>query len=279
MPSEIPLNINLDMSGNSRSDCFTGAFSVLKASKVGTGTTTQKHVQTMYVYAEEQPDGTFALQYINDNFVPTGKAWSVTREELLASHTPEPDLYMNKVFPAMRELTKTIAHAERLRDQGQTYSAEYEFKKALRIDETNIRATFGFGLTYLDRGEAEKADLVFRRLVTLEAAFESEHKHLFNEFGIKLRKSGLLEQALQFYGRAAEYTGDDEHLHYNRARVLADMSAYGRAREDLERALDLNPDFGEARSLLVWVEKQAEIAAADGADGTRLGESEGDRES
>ena len=175
----------------------------------------------MYAYVEEQPDGTYSVRYLNDAHVPVGKPWTITRDELLKDFTPEPELYANQVFPAVRELNKTISRAERMREKGQNYTAEYEFKKALRIDETNIRATFGFGLTYLDRGEAEKADLVFRRLVTLEAAFDREHKHLFNEFGIKLRKSGLADQALKYYARAVEFSEDDENLHYNRARVLA----------------------------------------------------------
>ncbi len=252
------------MSGHDAPERFTGAFSVLSVSKVGAGTTTQKHVQTMYAYAEEQADGSYSLRYLNDSFVPVGKAWSVTREALLAEYTPEPDLYMNQVFPAMRELARTLARAERMREQGQTYSAEYEFKRALRIDETNIRATFGFGLTYLDRGETEKADLVFRRLVSLEAAFEREHKHLFNEFGIKLRKAGLLEQAMQYYDRAVGYSARDEHLCYNRARVLAEMGEDARAREALEEALAIRADFPEARGFLAWLEKRGSGGAAPG---------------
>ncbi|WP_152512951.1 Tfp pilus assembly protein PilF [Desulfovibrio sp. X2] len=226
---------------------FAGAFSILQSSKVGAGTTAQKHVQTMNVYAEEKADGTFSLRYLNDNFVPVGKAWTVDKDTLLTEYTPEPDLYMNKVYPAMRELSKTIAHAERLRESNQTYSAEYEFKRALRIDETNIRATFGFGLVYLDRNDAEKAELVFRRLVTLEAAFDREHKHLFNEFGIKLRRAGLLDQALEFYGRAEEYSHNDENLHYNRARAFEAKGEVGEALSSLEKALAIRPDFHEAR--------------------------------
>lgn len=248
---------------------FVGVFSVLNVSKIGAGTTKQKNVQTMFVYAEEQAEGTYSLRYLNDNFVPVGKAWSVKHEALLADFTPEPDLYMNKVRPAVRELTKTIARAERMRETGQTYSAEYEFKQALRIDETNIRATFGFGLTYLDRGETDKADLVFRRLVDLQAGFDVEHKHLFNEFGIRLRKAGLHDQALQFYSRAEEYCIRDEHLLYNFARALVGKGHSDEAMERLEQALALRPDFDEARKFRAWVRKNAAMissGAVRGAD-------------
>lgn len=241
---------------------FVGAFSVLNVSKIGAGTTKQKNVQTMFVYAEEQASGMYSLRYLNDNFVPVGKAWSVEHEALLADFTPEPDLYMNKVRPAVRELTKTIAKAERLREKGQTYSAEYEFKQALRIDETNIRATFGFGLTYLDRGETDKADLVFRRLVDLQAGFDIEHKHLFNEFGIRLRKAGLYDQALQFYSRAEEYCTKDENLLYNFARALVGEGRAGEAIERLEQALAMRPDFPEAKKFLAWVRKNADAISS-----------------
>lgn len=248
---------------------FVGVFSVLNVSKIGAGTTKQKNVQTMFVYAEEQADGTYSLRYLNDNFVPVGKAWGVEHGALLADFTPEPDLYMNKVRPAVRELTKTIARAERMREKGQTYSAEYEFKQALRIDETNIRATFGFGLTYLDRGETDKADLVFRRLIELQAGFDVEHKHLFNEFGIRLRKAGLHDQALQFYSRAEEYCTRDEHLLYNFARALVGKGHVDEAVERLEQAIALRPDFAQARKFLAWVRKNSATissGAVRGAD-------------
>ncbi|WP_029893854.1 tetratricopeptide repeat protein [Desulfohalovibrio reitneri] len=234
---------------------FKGAFSISSASRVGEGATKRKNVQVFYVLAEKRQDGQFDVRYLNDNSVPSGNSWRVPEEDFLRQYTPEPDLYHNAVYPAMRSLEKTIAKADRYRDNKQSFSAEMEYKKALRIDEDNVRATFGFGLNYLDRGDTEKADLVFRRLVRLNAAFEPEHKHLFNEFGIKLRKAGLFSQAVKYYARARQFTKDDENLLYNFARALHAKGRSDRAVHFLERALEMRPDFPEAKGFLKYLVK------------------------
>jgi hypothetical protein len=55
--------------------------------------------------------------------------------------------------------------------------------------------------------------------VGLEAAFAPEHKHLFNEFGISLRKSRMVDQSIEYSTRALALTSTDENLHYNVARA------------------------------------------------------------
>lgn len=121
-----------------------------------------------------------------------------------------------------------------------------EFNTALNIDEENIRANFGLGLTYLDRGDDTRANDIFERLVKLDAAFEPEHKHLFNEFGINLRKNKMYEQSVEYYERAMELSESDENLHYNVARAYYEKELFAQAFKSLTRALELNPGFAEA---------------------------------
>ena len=83
----------------------------------------------------------------------------------------------------------------------------------------NVRANFGIGLTYLERGESDKAENIFARLIKLDGAYEEEHKHLFNEFGISLRKNKMFSQSLEYYLRALDLTKKDENLYINIARV------------------------------------------------------------
>ena len=170
---------------------FKGAFSSQVEAVVGFGATKRKLKQTINVYAEEQGDGTFRVRVLNKHCVPSGKTRIISRDELLREFLPEPDLYLNKVVPMLREVGRTVDMADDHRAQGALMSAEFEYKNALRVDEEHIRATFGLGLTYLDRGELDSAHLVFRRILSLDAAFGPEHKHLFNEFGIKMRKNGM----------------------------------------------------------------------------------------
>lgn len=230
-----------------------GVFSTQKLVKVGTGVTQRKTVQQAYYFVEENDAGEIELQALNTGLVPSGDKEIIGKEELLEKYVPEPEFYQKEVFPKMRELQKTLARADRHRQRGETFSAEMEYGNALKVDEDNVRANFGIGLCYMARGESAKAEDILKRLVKLDAAFESEHKHLFNEFGINLRKNKLFGQSLEFYSRAAELSPMDENLHYNRGRVFFEMGDFAAAKASLEKALEINPQFEEAGKFLKYL--------------------------
>ncbi|BDV00169.1 hypothetical protein TDMWS_02540 [Thermodesulfomicrobium sp. WS] len=239
-----------------------GVFSSEKVAKVGAGTTVRKTTQTMYWFVEEDENGVIWVQPLNPNYVPSGPKQEVPREEFLENYRPEPEFYTHKVYPSIRKLNQTIARAERHRANGETYSAEYEFTNALKIDEENIRANFGLGLTYLERGDTARANDVFERLVKLDAAFEAEHKHLFNDFGINLRKNEMYDQAIRYYQRALELSPTDEHLHYNIARAYFAKADIANTVTHLRQALSINPDFTIAKKFLVYLKQQGLLPAS-----------------
>jgi tetratricopeptide (TPR) repeat protein len=248
---------------------ISGVFSSQEIRKVGTGSTTRKTIQKTFWFCAEMPDGQVEVQPLNVNYVPSGPKKKVPMEQFLQVFAPEPELYISNVLPQMREINKTIARADRHRANKETFSAEMEYGNALKVDEENVRANFGLGITYLERGESAKANNIFERLVKLDAAFEEEHKHLFNEFGINLRKNGMLDQALSYYQRAAELSPGDEHLMCNVARVYLEKKDLDTAMDLLLRALDINPQLEAGIKFLAWFvssgqapeAKKAEIAA------------------
>jgi tetratricopeptide (TPR) repeat protein len=239
-------------------DSFRGVFSSQTQAFIGFGATKRKVKQNFFVYAEEQADGTFLLRNLNKHYIPSGKSRRVTKEELLKEYLPEPDVYMNKVVPMMRQVRESVDAADAHRAQGELMSAEFEYKNVLRIDEGHIRATFGLGLTYLDRDEADNANLVFRRILTLEAAFNEDHKHLFNEFGMKMRRHKMYAQALRYYFKAYRLTHTDDHLLYNISRTYYDKGKFKLARKFLDMALAINPSFDASAGLLRAIEKKIE---------------------
>ncbi len=245
-----------------------GIFSTQELRKVGAGTTVRKTVQKAFWFVEEK-DGIIMVQPLNANYVPSGPRRKVEIEELIEKFQPEPEFYMQTVFPRMRELNKTIARADRHRQRGEGFSAEFEYNNALKVDEENVRANFGLGLTYLDRGEVAKADNIFERLVKLEAAFDSEHKHLFNEFGISLRKNNMLDQAMDYYSRALELSGDDENLLYNIARVYLERKDYSRCIDHLLRCLGMNPALEAGVRFLMWLKQKDLVPQERMADANR----------
>ncbi|MDR2668948.1 MAG: hypothetical protein LBC14_03210 [Desulfovibrio sp.] len=231
-----------------------GVFSSQEVKKVGTGTTTRKTIQKTFWFCEEKDDGSLDVQPLNPNYIPSGPKKNVNREYFLTHFAPEPELYLQSVYPKMREINKTIARAERYRANSELYSAEMEYNNALKVDDENVRANFGLGITYLERGENDKAQNVFTRLVNLDAAFEEEHKHLFNEFGIKLRKNGMTDQAVKYYERALELAGQDENLLYNLARAWLEKKDNVKCLDFLLKSLALNPRLEPAVKFLIWVD-------------------------
>ena len=237
-------------------DRIKGIFSTQAIQKVGTGTTTRRTIQKMYWFVEEDASGALELQPLNKNYVPSGPKRSIGIEELLEKFSPEPEFYISTVYPRLRELNLVIQKGERHREKGEIFSAELEFGQALAVDEENIRANFGLGLTYLDRGESNKADDIFQRLVRLDGAFEKEHKHLFNEFGMNLRKNKMLDQALDYYQRAENLSASDDNLMFNIARAFFDKKQYQKALEYLHKALEYNPGNEEARRFAAFLEEK-----------------------
>jgi Tfp pilus assembly protein PilF len=240
-------------------DRISGVFSQKKVVKIGTGTTARKTEVLAYFFVQERDDGNIDVQNLTADDKPFGPKTQITREELLSNYMPELQRSMDQKPPATaaeQEVSKFVARGDKFRKRGETFTAEFEYSKALQLDEGNVRANFGIGLCYIDRGENAKAQEVFERLVHLDAAFESEHKHLFNEFGIALRKSKMNDEAMAYYLRALELSPQDENLHYNIARAAFDKSDNQTAAKHLGACLKLNPTHDEAMKFVDFLRRK-----------------------
>jgi len=241
-----------------------GVFSTQTVAKVGTGTTQRKTIQKTYWDAEELEDGQISIQPLNVNYVPSGPKRNIERDDFLSKFNPEPEFYVSTVYPAIKEMDGAIVRGEKHRERGAAYSAEFEYQQAMAIDEENVRANFGLGLTYLDRGDQVKANDIFERLVDLEAAFEVEHKHLFNDFGINMRKNKMYEQALQYYLRAEELVKNDEHLFHNIARCYFEKGNVEGCKKYLIKSLEINPDLDASIKFWAYLKTQGHVKAGEG---------------
>lgn len=232
-----------------------GVFCLEKRSKIGTGTTAKRVTSKANYYARETEDGEIELMIINEHNVPTGSPETITKEELLAEGMPMPQLY-NEVVGNLRKVKKAIARGDKYRARNETFTAEYEYANALDLDEENVRANFGIGLCLLARDEKDKAKEVFDRIIQIDSAFEDEHKHLFNEYGIALRKKDMAEQAADYYHRALVLSDQDENLWYNLGRALFDIEDWAGCAEAARRCLELNPNHPEGKKMLAYLEKK-----------------------
>ncbi len=241
-----------------------GIFSLQEMKKVGTGTTVRKVLQKTFWYVEngENPEE-IEVQSLNSNYIPTGIKKKITRDELLSKYTPEMEFYVQTVYPKMQEVNQGIKDADARRENGELFSAEFEYENVLKVDEENVRANFGIGLTYLEQGETAKAENIFGRLVELEAPFTAEHRHLFNDFGINLRKNKMYSEALSFYQRAVDLGQVDENLYLNMARVYMEQLKFELCLKYIRLSLTLNPTNAIADKMLEWLVAKDKVRRAD----------------
>jgi tetratricopeptide (TPR) repeat protein len=229
---------------------ISGIFSCKTTLKVGFGTTKHTALSETFWFVKEIPNGNFLVQSLDMDFKCQGQPFEISRTRLFEDYHLEPDL-------SYRLLSQPLLIGDHYRATTKYARAEQEYQKIKRIDEDNIRANFGLGLLYLAMDKPDKATYIFNRLVGLEETFETQHKHLFNEFGISLRKKGLFDEALKYYFRARELSEDDDHLLLNIARVYYEQHRLPEAETAARDALTLNPDLAEAKRLLehIWTEQ------------------------
>lgn len=229
-----------------------GVFSIERMAKIGTGTTARRVNQTALYYAREVEGDMIELQGLNNKNVPFGEVEEVSKDQLLADYLPMPQLF-KEVVGNLRKVQKSVARGDKFRKRGENFTAEYEYANALNLDEQNVRANFGIGLCLLARDEDDKARKVFDRIIKIESAFGEDHKHLFNEYGIALRKKKLTGQAVDYYKRALDLADDDENLWYNLARTHFDRKDWAKCGEAVSRCMALDATHHEGKKMLDYL--------------------------
>lgn len=225
-------------------------FSSMELMRVGTGTTTKKHASKLYWFVEEIKGRRFAIRQINVRHLPVGNEKIIELDELMSKYLPEVEFFEEKTIPAMELLEEYLDDGEEDRAEGRLYSAESHFNKALVMDERNVRALFNLGLIYLEQKDVDKAKDMMGDLLNVKSAFDGKNQHLFNEFGISLRKSGLFDEAVRYYTRALEFVKMDENLYYNLARANYERSNWEECVEAIYKVFELNPQLEACHELI-----------------------------
>jgi tetratricopeptide (TPR) repeat protein len=226
-------------------------------SRVGTGDTAKKATMENYWEAEYLADGKVKMHLLNSEHEKTGYAEMAGEAELGSRFTPLEDFAVAPKQDAKAIKSEQItSRAERHLANNELNSAEFEFNRALSINDSNVRANLGLGKTYLAQGNTDKAKERFITLAAIEEVLQPDNKHAFNELGIEMRKLGLFKEAGEHYKRALTLSPNDEHLWFNQSRCFFDAGETKQAVESLRQALTLNPGFEEARQFLLYIKQQ-----------------------
>lgn len=236
-----------------------GVFIQEKASTIGTGHTAKKVTQTIYCEAKQINDEEVEFHYLAANGEPLNIVEKMPLREFLHDFTFQPDYSDQKSSEDQKRVSEHVANAEEHIKKNEPFSADYEYKNALKIDEEDLRANFGIGNVYLSLGEEEKAKDIFTNISKIDAIFEEENKHFFNECGIQLRKQELYDEAIDYYNKALSLSPDDESLLFNLARALFEKGDLENSRKYVSKLLSKNPHHEETKDLLTYMNRKATL--------------------
>ncbi|MBN2332716.1 MAG: tetratricopeptide repeat protein [Deltaproteobacteria bacterium] len=248
---------------------IAGYYSEKVKISLGTGATRRQTTGENIFLVKELPDGRVELSLLNMDGEPTRIKEVVELDEFQRRCTPKPDYlplgqkidqgHLRKKVQADKHASRGNLHLKRK----EYNSAEFEYGSALKLDEENVRANYGLGKVHLERGEVEEARKVFGKLAQIEALFQEENKHVFNEFGIDLRQNKMYDEAIANYKKALEIGVQDPVLLFNLGRAYVEKGQWSEALVCLQKAMMMRQDFPEAEKLAAIV--QGKLIHADDA--------------
>lgn len=235
--------------------------------EIGIGSTSQvQEGVDVHYYIEMLANGSMALEMVDDDGDPTGKLLDEISIQEFAKRFQTCSMHNCPLqVSTLDEISKKMAKnrakmGDEHLEKGELKEAEDKFKRALAFDEENVKAKFGLGKTHMEQGKTDEAMEIFNELSQIDALFEEENKHVFNEFGIELRKLEKYDLAIANYEKSITIDPLDEALYFNLARAYDKKDLLSKAIEKLKEALKINEDFPEAQSYLsVLIEKEKKM--------------------
>lgn len=141
---------------------------------------------------------------------------------------------------------------------------DLEAARKAKVVETKLRETFRQTLLRLKRPRERKAALLaLEQLAQSNEGITPSHKHMFRDFGVRLRQNSQPDLALLFSRKAVELAPEDDHAHFNLARILCSLGMYDEAAAHVATALSVSSEEPLYFKLLEHIRelKQARNAA------------------
>ena len=126
-----------------------------------------------------------------------------------------------------------------------------------KMTETRLRETFRQTLLRLKRPRERKAALTaLEQLAQSTEDICTAHKHMFRDFGVSLRQNSQLALALLFSRRVVELAPNDDHAHFNLARILCLMGQFDEAAAHVRTAMNMGGEEPLYFRMLVHIRKE-----------------------
>lgn len=210
----------------------------------------------LHYFAKDNAKGEVDICYLKPDGTPSAiVAESIAREAFAVRFkdcgTHECDLRKKTPEEKKAEIVDAkVRKGEEHLEKKEFNSATFEFGQALKADDKRLDAHLGKGQAHLALGEVDKAKEHFEKMAAIDGLYGEDNKHTLNELGITLRRSGMFEEAIRNYQKASLMDPADEALHFNMGRAYKEWGKTAEAREAVQKALAIKPDFQEALDLL-----------------------------
>ena len=141
---------------------------------------------------------------------------------------------------------------------------DLEAARKAKVVESKLRETFRQTLLRLKRPRERKAALLaLEQIAQTKEGITPSHKHMFRDFGVRLRQNSQPDLALLFSRKAVELAPEDDHAHFNLARILCSLGMYDEAASHIATAMSMSSEEPLYFKLLEHIRelKQARYAA------------------
>lgn len=189
----------------------------------------------------------YAIQELDGALEPRARVRLISAGRLQSGFQLEPSILVAPITQpdfghAERETGDTAPRAAA--ELNDDTLRELENARRAKQVENDLRGSFRKALRGLGRPrEREAALAALEQLSGVTDGIVPVHKHMFRDFGVTLRKKDLPELALRCGLRVLELAPDDDHGHFNLARILCALGDYDKAAAHVETAMRL--DGGE----------------------------------
>jgi tetratricopeptide (TPR) repeat protein len=224
-------------------------FSTDDSQDSGKTTAQGRRGRVRYWFVCQDGEDGYVVRGLDDAFLPFGEESAITSDELIVRYTPEVAVFENRMLPSVRRNGYRPAETCRVADDSLLPPA---------VDEANVRGLFELARELLLARRTAKGRVFLGELLRVRTPFPGKDQHLFNEFGIALRKIGFLDGAAICYRRALKYAEKDDHLYYNLARVYYEQGQWWDCMTTLGRCFEFNPDLPLARDLAALIHALAD---------------------
>ncbi len=168
--------------------------------------------------------------------------------KVAASHPPkEPPKEPSKEPP--KEAPKKIQPPKEVEENVEENKEEAKAKEeslAVKL-EKDMRNSFGDEIKKMERARTRRQAFInIAQMIKMKRGIATEHKHMFTDFGIELRKIGENDLALRAFERAKELAPEDPNTYFNLSRINLEIKQYNKAWILANEALNLETDHDRA---------------------------------